>query len=118
MTKTKDNNKNYKSKGINDLSLPQRIMIFVSDNVEPKKCGQGNITLSCDRLWNMSEKEFEDIFGTTKEKVIIDKKSLEYLQIQDMIESRKEYLYMIGANESAMGKSAMKILKEKFKTKK
>ena len=55
----------YTSKGINDLSLPQRIMMFVVDNSQTQKKHQGVISICCENLWNMSEKEFETIFGVT-----------------------------------------------------
>lgn len=50
-----------------------------------------------------------------EEIIKINKNSLEYLQVQDMIETREQYLHMTGAQESALGSSAMKSLKKLFK---
>ena len=53
----------YISKGPNDLSLPQRIIKFISNNSKVVKEGQGNITVFCKKFWDMSEEEFENTFG-------------------------------------------------------
>jgi len=57
---------NYTSKGINDLKLPARVMKFVRDNIEFHSSGQGVISLSCPKLWEMSEEEFKQTFGEIK----------------------------------------------------
>ena len=57
----------YRSKGINDLSLPQRIMKFVVDNSKKICSGQGVIALQCPALWDMTEKEFKLCFGGENE---------------------------------------------------
>ena len=53
----------YHKKGVNDLNLPKRIMKFIVDNFERYCGGQGIISISCDKLWEMSEEEFEETFG-------------------------------------------------------
>ena len=53
----------YHKKGINDLDLPKRIMKFVVDNCEKNKSGQGVISISCNKLWNMTNEDFEKLFG-------------------------------------------------------
>ena len=55
--------KDYKMKGIHDLSLPKRITKFISDNSEVEHVGQGNITTGCSKFWDMSCEEFEQTFG-------------------------------------------------------
>ena len=53
----------YRKLGTNDLSLPKRIMRFISDRSVVKKIGQGAITIVCPELWEMTDDEFALVFG-------------------------------------------------------
>ena len=75
MTIEKDDT--YRSKGIYDLLLPQRIIKFISNNSKVVKGGQGNVTVCCKKLWDMSEEEFENTFGIKLVKVEEKKDGME-----------------------------------------
>lgn len=61
-TYTKEDNK-YKKKHAKGPELPMRVMKYLVDNIEIAKVGQGILGLKCSRFWDMSNEEFEAIFG-------------------------------------------------------
>lgn len=44
------------------MSIAQHIIKYFRNNAELTQQGQGNITVSCSKLWEMSDTEFLDTF--------------------------------------------------------
>jgi hypothetical protein len=63
--KVQNNMDEYQRKGPNDLSLPKRIMRFIKDNANFKGLAQGIIGITSDKLWEMTDEEFQKTFGIT-----------------------------------------------------